>query len=324
MEKHKRLTWLDVSRVLCMLLIVSMHFRPEQIRYVAVHSFCHAGVPFYLFWAGYFCAGNYTYKKIIKRCGMLTAVFIVWEVIALIMGWANDANTSFHGIGQFFVMQIGFEKNYPYIGPLWFLRDLIFLTLLTPLIMKGRPVLIPVLLAFVCYEQLNWTHEPETFLSIGTCMIYAIGCWCRPFNITQKLESISTKNLLLFLIICGTITEIIVAKNAFINGNSWLLQEWSETIPGYLVGCFMISACGLLIMRVLPTTGIYISKCAPAMLFVLALHCPLGNEIHLSQWFSGIFSYLQAPVLMTICLAIYFVLKRISPKVMPFLSGNQR
>lgn len=319
----KRTQWLDVSRVLCMLMIVTMHFRPNDIEFISIHAWCHAGVPFYLFWAGYFCAGSHSWKKIFHRCVVLISVFITWEILAYALGFAGDQNTSFIGIGQFLVVQTGFGKNYPYIGPLWFIRDLIFLTAFTPLIVKGRIVLIPVILGMLCYSQLNWTHEPETFLSIGTCIIYMLGCWSRPYNIMERLEQLKTKQLVAFLLITGVMIHLIVLKNAYLTGSSWSLQIWEETVPGYIIGTMLISTCGILIMRFMPAIGKKIATAAPAMLFVLALHCPLGNAIGISHWFSGLLAYLQAPVLLGICLGIYFFIKKLIPGFVPYLSGNR-
>lgn len=61
----------------------------------------------------------------------------------------------------------------PPIGPSWFLRDIIILTLLTPLLVRVKILLFPAVLLFFCFFNVAPDHM-ET-ISIGTCAFYLLG-----------------------------------------------------------------------------------------------------------------------------------------------------
>lgn len=315
--------WLDVSRVLCMQLIIYIHFPPHGWEKFPAQIFIAAGVPFYLFWAGYFCAGDVTWRKILKRCFLFVCVFFIWESVAWILNWHNYQDTSFWGMGQYIVSQTGGGKAVPYIGPLWFIRDLIILTLLTPLILRLKLIILPLILFFLSYQQLSFPHEPDTIISVGTCLIYIMGCYARRYNVARYIEEIKTSYLLLFLSVTGGLATIVAIKNNLLSGESWASQIWQPTLFGYLCGTALICYLGVLVMRFSSKTGKYLSSHAPAMLFVLILHIPLGAMLNIQFWLPGAWSILQAPLLMIICLALFFLLRKFIPWAMPYIAATK-
>ncbi len=316
-----RMQWLDISRVLCMLLIVFMHFPPHGWENLPTQLFMESGVPFYLFWAGYFCAGNYRWNKILKRCFIFSCVYFLWESLAWIFNWQGNQMASFCGIGQFIVSQTGGGKAVPYIGPLWFVRDLIILTLFTPLFMRIKILIIPFILCFMSYQPLSIPHEPDTIISVGTCLIYLAGCYTRKYDIAQYLEEIKTVNLLIFLFITGGFSTLVAIKNNILSGEAWFVQVWHPTLFGYLCGTALISCAGVLIVRFIPKTGAFLASLAPAMLFVLILHIPLGELIQINCWLAQEFSILQAPILMIACYLLFMTLRRLTPWITQYIAA---
>lgn len=319
----KRMQWLDVSRVVCMLLIVFMHFQPVGWEKFPAQLFIASGVPFYLFWSGYFCAGNTSWKKIFHRSFLFLCVYIIWEILAWLAGWHYNSEASFFGIGQYIVPQTPGGGALPYIAPLWFIRDLIILTLLTPFIVKLRVVVIPCILVFMSYQSLSIPHEPVTVISVGTCLIYIIGCYARNYKIAKLLSEQKSRHLAIFFFIAFILTTSIAIKNNIISGDSWGASCWKPTLFGYLCGTALISTFGILCMRYLPYIGERIAKLAPAMLFVLILHMPLGDMLNIRFWLPGAWSILQAPLLMTICLALFFLLRKFIPWAMPYIAATK-
>lgn len=61
----------------------------------------------------------------------------------------------------------------PPIGPSWFLRDIIILTLLTPLLVRVKILLFPAVLLFFCF--FNTAPDHTETISIGTCAFYLLG-----------------------------------------------------------------------------------------------------------------------------------------------------
>ena len=319
----KRMQWLDVSRVLCMQLIIYMHFPPQGWGKLTAQLFIASGVPFYLFWAGYFCAGNIAWKKIFSRCSLFFCVYFIWESLAWFLSWHDNAGASFWGLGQVFVVQTGGGHAIPYIGPLWFIRDLFILTLLTPMILKIRIIMIPLIFLFMSYQSLSMPHEPDTVVSIGTCLIYMIGCYLRRYNVSKILEKLPNRVIMVFLICVGIPATLIAIKNNLFNGDSWATQCWNPTLFGYICGSALISVNGILVMRFAPKLGSFIAAHAPAMLFVLILHIPLGSMINIQSWLPGNYSILQAPILMVISMTFYYLIKKMIPWAMPYITATR-
>lgn len=315
--------WLDVSRVLCMQLIIYMHFPPQDWDRLPWQLFISSGVPFYLFWSGYFCAGNTCYRKIFKRCFLFICVYIIWESIAWLLKYQDNRNVSFWGIGQFIISQTGGGEARPIIGPLWFVRDLIILTLLTPIFLRVKIFTVPIILFFLSYQQLSISHEINTVISIGTCLIYMIGCYARKYNIAIHIEEIKTYYLLLFLFVTGGLATLVAIKNNLVSGESWSSQIWHPTLFGYLCGTALISCIGILFMRFASKVGSFIAGHAPAMLFVLILHMPLGNFININSCLRDSYSILQAPVLMVSCVILYHLLRKTIPWAMQYIAATK-
>lgn len=315
--------WLDVSRVLCMLLVVYMHFPPEGLKIFLWELAIASAVPFFLFWAGYFCAGKASWSNVFKRSYLFVCVFLVWESLAWLLNLNDSPQKAFHGLGQILVSQTGGGFALPYIAPLWFIRDLIILTLLTPIFLKLRGIITPVIFLFLSYVPLSIAHEINTVISIGTCLIYIIGVYSHRYKVLNFLDKQKTHSLSLFFIIVGLLSSLIALKNNFFDGDSWSLNSWHPTLFGYVCGTALISTAGILAIRTLPSLGEKIARIAPGMLLVLIIHIPLGNIIDIRNLLPGKLSVLQAPILMFLSLCIFYLLNRFLKKAMPYIAATK-
>lgn len=254
-----RLVWLDVSRVFAMLLVVYIHFFPNGIFSIPGGLFLTAAVPFYFFWAGYFAANNVTHAKVWRRVTLLFITFITWELLALGYHVCYLQETvdvaSFLGIGGIFLAPLCYVETVPYIGPLWFIRDLIILTILTPFIIRWKILGWIFIALMLTYIPLNMTPEVHVTLSLGSICFYMCGCYARTCNLAAKLEQVTLRtHAILFIGLLVPVT-IIACKNEFIKGNSFIFATWDVTIAGSLLGILLITQVGIIIQRLYPTLG---------------------------------------------------------------------
>ena len=179
----KRVAWIDVSRVLAALLIMYVHLSSPLLKTTGIHLFYNGRVPFFLVLAGYFLARNITWNKAVDRALWLFIPYMIWNVLYLFL-LSLPAGSSFQladlaGIRDVFLpgmdlFSFGSESpDVPPIGPSWFLRDIIILTLLTPLLARIKILLLPALLLF--FSFCNMAPDPLVTLSVGSCAFYLLG-----------------------------------------------------------------------------------------------------------------------------------------------------
>ena len=179
----KRVAWIDVSRVLAALLIMYVHLSSPLLKTTGIHLFYNGRVPFFLVLAGYFLARNITWNKAVDRALWLFIPYMIWNVLYLFL-LSLPAGSSFQladlaGIRDVFLpgmdlFSFGSESpDVPPIGPSWFLRDIIILTLLTPLLARIKILLPPALLLF--FSFCNMAPDPLVTLSVGSCAFYLLG-----------------------------------------------------------------------------------------------------------------------------------------------------
>lgn len=151
--RKKRVVWIDVSRVLAALLIMYVHLSSPLLRTTGIHLFYNGRVPFFLILAGYFLGRNITWNKAFDRALWLFIPYMFWNVLYLFLlsphGGSSFQLADLPGIRNVFLpgmnlFSFGSEPHcVPPIGPSWFLRDIILLTLLTPLLARIKILLLP-------------------------------------------------------------------------------------------------------------------------------------------------------------------------------------
>ena len=318
-----RLVWLDVSRVFAMLLVVYIHFFPNGVFSIPGGLFVTAAVPFYFFWAGYFAANNVTHTKVWRRVSLLFITFITWELLALgYHVWHLQETVdlaSILGIGGLFFSPLCYVEAVPYIVTLWFIRDLILLTILTPFIIRYKLLGWIFIALMITYAPLNMLPEIHVTMSMGAICIYMCGCYARSWNIAEKLELIPLRTHTFFFIGLLIPVTLIACKNEFIKGNSFIYSSWDPTIAGSLLGILLITQVGIIIHRLFPTMGVKIGLLAPSMVFVLITHRFLG-AFYWHQIKDTWLGYIYAPLIFAVCVLLFKLIKQFTPKLLPYLA----
>lgn len=322
--------------------------------------FCSIAVPFFFFTSGYyffFKTKNWSFttytKKIKKKTKTLLIPYIVWNLLAFALLIAtklggiillsrpwNELSTLFSSYdtisswleifwnkttwqkGTNNLLGISTQMWGPQLIPLWFLRDLIVITVLTPLIhffIRYLKVYFIILLG-IGYVLTICTLPG---LSITGFFFFSFGAYL----------SINNKNLILFFEKQKTLYWI--AAPLFL---VLCVVFDSKSFTSIFKAFYCISALGLLFC--ITSTLLTSKQCrvypnlANTSFFIYALHtcsitnfvCYITNKLFNAEEYAigAILSYLISPIIIVIiCLTIFLFLKRYFPTLLNLLTGNR-
>lgn len=306
------------------------HFLTEMLS----HHLCSIAVPCFFVLSGFlFChnlgGGQNDYSqiknKLARRFRTLVIPFFLWNLLNVLAILLVTKLFWFMGVPIVSDQMAAVRKGPlywfvtgPIDFPLWYLRDLIVLMLLSPLlyvlIQKFPRFSIGLLVLFYLASVAGHYYPSLTF--------FGVGCWLalRQKNILSVCCSVKYPAVLCALVFS-------VAATAFWGCPShpywWLLFAPFGMIT-------FVNLCTALYR--FPKVGKWMSKMSETVFFIYAAH-----EIYILGWTKGLLlrvfgdtlaghwiCYLAAPVLtLTICLALYYLLKRIVPKLLAFACGGR-
>ena len=269
-------------------------------------------------------------KQGLKRIKTLLIPYIVWNLVLVLAIIAKN--------GVFHFMGLEYDSGWDYLKkvswgmimwvdpinfPLWYLRDLICMTLLAPIfyIWLHRTGLIGILLLFVFYLYPVESTIPG--FSQTAIFYYGLGAYM----------GINKKNILLFCHkwrICSYMLAILLLIIAIsTNGKDGHVFAEKIFIPFGLISFFNI------INSLVDKDGIrkFLCNMSPTVFFIYAIH-----EVYIYNWVNGFFvnkmnsyeavggmlTYIFKPiVVLLICLTIYQALKKLSPRLLNFMIGGR-
>lgn len=302
-------------------------------------------VPFFFFVAGYYFIKEkeLTFEswknKIKKRISTLLIPYILWNVIAIIMDCINiivkkyigiESTCTISNISELINALWGINGgHFPYLTPLWFVRDLFIIGIFSPIIV------------FLCKKY------PKIFISVLSCMfvfnsyltfMYLGGWLCVYFfslGIFTQLKEIDLikKNRILDSIL---ITFSVLCLFCSIYNHS-LVSKASSNI---------LILCLLLILfryasRLVAKYGCnkLFERLSESSFFVYALHCITIFHLSFLQiclWSTRrilcadtyelglVISYFITPfICYGVCYTVYWILKRKIPTIVNIVSGNR-
>lgn len=288
-----------------------------------VNNIANLAVPSFFLMAGYLMAFNMTsfsfdvYSNKLKRRGLTLLVpYLIWNLLCLGYMYITRQITEFPGWSTVFIEPLNF--------PLWFIRNLIILNLLYPIIwivaryfkwsffivVVFTYVLIPVAQNAVYVHPYTLTSLVYFYLGV-----YA-GINRLTFNITSKAFIIAITTLTLisftlvilnpvlnlpyvnnFYLLCGTITLFLLTYN--------LVETYNIKPVPLLVAA---SAFIYLSHKLGPT---YISKQIVGALLP-------GGEV------SEIIIFIVSPIIASlICVGVYYILGKMHPSMLKILTGKK-
>lgn len=270
---------------------------------------------------------------ILYRTGIyltIGAIIINGRPISLLTDWFGD-HGGFHlfwdsqvwGGGRNWFGGISPHATGPDIVPLWFLRDLMVVVALTPLIywLIKKMRILPILILGIAYLTGLW---PDIHgLSSTTAFFFSTGAY-----LSIKGYEISTfykyKNLLFVACICLLIVNTFFSVGPYTDLRGYFsgLYVITGVISAINISYFLVS------QKSLHTKQIMVDSC----FFIYAFHIFILGDCfnYVEVAFSYIsghlvpFSYILSPWIdIIICILIYYALHRFLPKITCILTGGR-
>jgi len=327
------------------------------------HVLTHIAVPTFFFISGFLFFNNFQKwswegykKKLNSRIKTLFIPYLLWNTIPFILfalsmtagvvikgnpiekvrtfitanNWriiydCHEWNTNYiNWLGE------NLRMTGPYDLPLWFLRDLIVVTILTPIIyyVIKKFGLFVISILFVAYISRIWTLLPG--FSITAFFYFSTGAYfaLNKMNIIQFVE----KYKLLFVPICMILlvaTTIYDGENTVIGQNIYPLFACTGVLTAFYTGSKCIRKYNIKPNKLL------VSSC----FFIYAIHfvgLPLigfplwfiRDVLHLvipgNTSFEDFICYLTAPIVTAfLCVLLLMFARRWFPKLTLYFSGNK-
>lgn len=270
--------------------------------------------------------------KIKGRFQTLLIPYIIWNTLALIALMATPNGFMYYNISTDVFADytiINYVKGYiiwngysPYLNPMWFIRDLFILCLISPIIyfFIKRTKYLWLVLVFINYwldilpPYLYFTKSPLFFFSLGA-FVSILGK-----NIVEEAQKIR--------ILCCVIFLVSFCSFLYFRENS----VWTYISPFYIFSgtIVVVSMTARLLEKGKIKTRSFLTK---ASFFVFALH----QLVILGAWrylynvmakpdsaIEYIIGYFFIPIVTIFtCLLIYYLLQLFFPNVAGLLNGNR-
>lgn len=329
----KRYEWIDNARIVAALLIVYVHLgdlflQPIVHNHVAdhlVHFIVYEGrVPFFLILAGYFLGRKITWHKAIDRAIWLLVPYVLWNVFYYCY-FTVDHHQAFHlsglwqALGLYSILGLNFPglpHEGPIIWPSWFLRDIVILSLITPLIVRFRKAVIFCLIVCLTCDFFTIPHMGGLLKAANTCFFYFLGTCLCDFRIDDAYRILNKR--FTPYVVMGLLLAIFLSLFQTLRGHT----PFNATLLGGLFGALMIAQSGILIETHLPKLSKKLAPCGPACFLVFMLHVPILYILTkiLPCWYieSWAIWLLPFPVAAFI-IAMFLFMKKFTPWLMPYL-----
>ncbi len=335
----RRVEWIDNARVIAAVLIMALHVGGLGIHPPAFSMHCAsslvsgsnfgAPVPFFFIVAGYFLARNITWKKAWNRFVWLLIPFVIWNLAVYFISAGEVSSPSLFkilGVGSVLLESLSISDDpwqVPVLPPTWFLRDIILLSLLTPLFDKFRAC-IPALL-ILCVSTTAWTKgfAYGVTISLTSCIYYLLGVWLSRFTPEAANRIFNSK--FTFIAVAGSVAGMaMVFWNAYMCGENSMRSPWATTLAGKVFGVMIIAHVGVLIEQHLPRLSRFLARCAPACFLTFVLHYPLYTLVLapvLPEAVKGSSLSLLLPLpVFFLIVGLYIAMERYAPFLLPYLA----
>lgn len=331
----KRYEWIDNSRVVAAFLIMCVHlplnlpadslFNNEVVRSLTIYCVYAGRVAVFLMLSGYLFGRNASWAKTWDRFLWLVIPYMLWNLI--IWGGQYFVNPGHH-YNFFQVMGFGavFDSSLTFTpcgavkpclnAPSWYMRDMLPLTLLTPLFVRFKKYLPLAILVFVLAYHGNMRMKSEVMMAPSTICFYLIGICLTRFKLEDGYKIFTPKLtpfvIIAFITACATSLLFTIFHRGF---------RPEITLIGMFVGAMMIAHCGVAIERNFPTLSKKMAPLGPASFLIFMCHWPVFQLVAL--WFPALtrtlwILLLPFPTFVFIAGA-FLLMKRYTPWLMPYL-----
>ena len=258
-----------VMSFICVCMIVAIHCTPRPplnswqwwaVNLLGGDGFCRIAVPWFFVASGFFLAGHFDEdrwygREVLKRVKTLLIPFVLWALIGILFAWCMwygiqkvgyvcDVHSPFeNGVCMGIVQALGFNMARMNIGPIWYLRMLFILVVLSPLFywcIRRSGYLLP-MMAFVGYGiydvVVHFTDFWEYVFSLRGLAYFMVGIAIR----MGMLKCVVGDILLRYFVLIVGLGALIL--NAFARGSGLVFVENATDflmVPLLMFGAWMV------------------------------------------------------------------------------------
>lgn len=318
-----RIVAVDLVRILAAICVMYEHLFPPDVdhmkvlrlvRIMPVGIFGHMSGIFFIL-AGFFACRNITWKKALNNTWWCLAPFLLWNTACIALAYyANPADISqrsllsLYGVTSFILPQwtlTGESPADPVNYPLWFMRDLVLLFLLSPILCKIAKYLFPVLLfmSFTPLCEVYFRNAHNVLLSPYSVCLFMFGCLLSDLNKDLKMKALRYSNpYIIMAYVC--VTALTLYFSIFWYSDASDLH--SKPLIVSLIGSCMLYQ----IARFLELKSSVISKLAlkfaPVTFLTFAAHIIIYNYIAPKAFLDCEVFWLLLPPLVFVLMSLFF------------------
>ena len=339
----KKMEIIELLRFPLAVLIICIHFEGKELDiclsdygiFWPLHSDCAVwiriigaclskyGVPVFFIISGflfYYKVKTFTLsifqRKLLSRLYTLIIPYIIWNLLRFII------EGSIHGFDNWSVIFIK-----PANGQMWFIRDLIYMALLSPIIcfiLKKLGFILPVILFILC-SSLDIPYSiHDGFLMPGSVLYYTLG-GAMAFNLEKILvlhKFIIFRGISVFIFIIYILISFVTYFNQ--QDNYFVNILFFVSMPGFVY--VLDSLCKVLHIKS------RVVRCAEYSFFIYASHKLIGMGFQgvfkvfgLNNIFwSDSFYLCRISIITMSCIVSYLVIKRLAPlMIFNVLTGSR-
>lgn len=329
---------LNALKVIMILFVIYIHMNPtaERCGEIAMwwHSINVVAVPVFFIISGYFFFYNTNVfdkeayiKRLRKRIKTLLIPYLLWNLLPVILITGGNMYSiifrgkSFDALKEFYIglwddglYHIWWDKTsgtMPFDSPLWYVRDLIVISILSPIIYYGIKRFGWIFLSLLCLLYISGIYPNVNGLSSTTICFFTLGAtYALKDKLLIDLHKQFKMVLMIAVLICfitSNILHIGILHRLFILTSSILWIVFSSMIPNKIIN--------------------FLNKFTPSVFFIYAIHNTfvLANtsKFLLKIIDEKVCFWISPIVTMIICTIMYFCIKKILPKTTQFICGGR-
>ncbi len=277
-HSKNRIVAVDITRLLAAFAIMTGHLTglggelTTSISWLPKIFFGHISSVF-LVLAGYFAARNLNWGKALNNAWWSFAPFILWNTVCIgvnaALGTLPGGCTwySLLGCNSWFIPPFTINPeltgwgglNTPMDSPLWFMRDLTLLFLISPLLNKNARWLFPAMFVLACLPWCSawFAQNPQSVLAPSSIAYFTAGCFLR--GLSQEFQQKALRFCNIWLIL------------AYL---AWALWKWSvpETLPETLLAVWVFYQIARWLELHLAASRNFALRFAPVTFLTFATH----------------------------------------------------
>ena len=331
-----RIQWIDFCRVWTAFFVIVRHtYAPEGSFFFLADLFNYRSLIFFFFFAsGLFskgmenptAGGGYRYLDI-RRFGQIMSMFVFWSLLgALLLSPLHYQEIWSQGeiVWGNILPALGITWAFGWNVPLWFLRVLMVLALLAPLLHRlSNRVLVVFIIGMLaagevfCIEA--WEEGGDASVLVPYRMYESLYAWGFFAAGILLKRTMGISGLTAFLQGTGWLI-ILFAVILFVPVRLWGLMPPCRSGMLVVLGVGTILSIGCLVERYAPMVCRYVSSWGAAAFFIYVTHYIIISYVkllwnHLFDW--GITGSLVVPVLtLFLCCVLFTVMRRAFPSLM--------